>query len=345
MKHRSTGAGATGRPRSRAAVCAALLLLLVWSCGYYSTGAPPGRTDVIDSAARALADGYIYEDIGRAMADSLRATLRANGFAQADDAAFAASVRRILARISKDPHLGFELKSAPPQAVVEADSGGSRDEPAIGSGTSRLTPLMPDQGLGAIGFLSPGIAYVEVQGFSGDETALAKMDSAMAAISSANPEALIIDLRDNTGGTPPMVRLISTYMFSQPTHLVTTYMRGMAQPMERWTLDSVAGPRMPSTPVYVLTSRRTFSAAESFIFGLKTKNRITIVGEPTGGGGHFGAFVDLPQGFVMFVPRGRTYDPTTNRGWQAEGIHPDVPARSEEALARALELVRREGQE
>jgi hypothetical protein len=292
---------------------------------------------VIDSTARALAEGYIYEDVGRMIAESLRAALRADGFAATDDEAFAARVRATLARLSKDPHLGFEVKAAPPPGVA-TDRNLSRDDPARSSETS-LTPLMPDQGLGAIGFLSPRIGYVQLLGFSSDETALARMDSAMAAIASAKPEALIIDLRQNTGGSPPMVRLISTYLFSGPTHLVSSFMRGMAQPMERWTLDTVRGPRMPSTPVYVLTSRRTFSAAESFAFGLKTKNRIVIVGEPTGGGGHFGDFVDLPHGFVMFVPRGRTYDPSTNLGWQAEGIQPDLATPSGDALDSALKLI------
>jgi hypothetical protein len=309
----------------------------VWSCAQRVTDDSSERADVIEAAARALAEGYIYEDVGRMMADSLRAALRADGFAAADDEAFAARVRAILARLGKDPHLGFEVKSAP-QTDVETDRNSGSDEPARSSETS-LTPLMPDQGLGAIGFVSPRIAYVELLGFSSDETALAEMDSAMATISSANPEALIIDLRKNTGGTPQMVRLISTYLFAGPTHLVTSYMRGMAQPMERWTLDSVRGRRMPSTPVYVLTSRRTFSAAESFIFGLKTKNRIVIVGEPTGGGGHFGDFVDLPHGFVMFMPRGRTYDPTTNLGWQAGGIQPDFATQSGEALRAAMRLI------
>lgn len=77
------------------------------------------------------------------------------------------------------------------------------------------------------------------------------------------------------------------------------------------------------------------------MFGLKVNNRVTIVGERTAGGGHFGGFLPLPGGFYMFLPRGRTYDPRTNEGWEAEGIKPDVEVRHEDALRTVTELIKR----
>ena len=111
--------------------------------------------------------------------------------------------------------------------------------------------------------------------------------------------------------------------------------------MERWTTERVGGKRLTDVPVYILTSRRTFSAAESFAFGLRANNRVMVVGERTGGGGHFGNFVQLPGGYYMFVPRGRTYDPKTNVGWEAEGIKPDVEVKYDEALQTAIGLIRK----
>jgi C-terminal processing protease CtpA/Prc len=161
----------------------------------------------------------------------------------------------------------------------------------------------------------------------------------MASLAGVN--ALIIDVGQNRGGGPDMVRLLSTYLFDRPAHLVSSFMRGMAAPSERWTLDSVRGPRLPTIPVYVLTSRRTISASESFVFGLKAQGRVTIVGEPTAGGGHFGDVVALPDGFSMFLPRGRTFDPRTNVGWEASGIQPDVAVPYDQALATAIARIRR----
>jgi C-terminal processing protease CtpA/Prc len=114
----------------------------------------------------------------------------------------------------------------------------------------------------------------------------------------------------------------------------------MDKPMERWTTDTVPGKRLPGIPVYVLTSHLTISAAESFAFGLRNHNRITIVGERTAGGGHFGAFVPLTAGFSMFLPRGLTYNPATKEGWEAEGLKPDVEVPYEKALETAFALAR-----
>jgi C-terminal processing protease CtpA/Prc len=161
-------------------------------------------------------------------------------------------------------------------------------------------------------------------------------DSAMAIF--ANVKALIIDLGRNRGGGAEMVRYLSAYLFDKPTHLVSTFARGMAAPAERWTAERVAGKRQPLIPVYILTSGNTISAAESFTFGLRINNRSIVVGERTAGGGHFGAFVQLTPGFTVFLPRGRTYDPRTNTGWEAEGLKPDVEVSYSQALQTALKL-------
>ncbi len=174
--------------------------------------------------------------------------------------------------------------------------------------------------------------------FSDDPAAALRADSMMAGF--AGVSALIIDLRHNVGGAPQMIRHISTYLFDKPMHLVSSFARGMTAPQERWTLEQVPGKRLTNVPVYILTSRRTISAGESFTFGLKAVGRVTIVGERTAGGGHFGRVIPLVGGFRMFLPVGRTYDPRTNEGWQAGGIAPNVEVAQEQALERALELIR-----
>ena len=87
--------------------------------------------------------------------------------------------------------------------------------------------------------------------------------------------------------------------------------------------------------------RSTISAAESFAFGLKNHNRVTIVGERTAGGGHFGGFIPLTPGFTVFLPRGKTYNPATYEGWEAEGLKPHIEVAYDKALDTALDLARK----
>jgi hypothetical protein len=120
-------------------------------------------------------------------------------------------------------------------------------------------------------------------GFSDAPEALTCADSIMGSFAAAR--ALIIDLGENRGGWPAMVRLLSTYFFDRPTHLVSTAIRGMPAPREPWTLDRGRGTRLPRVPLYPLTSRRTISAAESFISACgSTGERPSWASRPTAAG-------------------------------------------------------------
>ena len=86
----------------------------------------------------------------------------------------------------------------------------------------------------------------------------------------------------------------------------------------------------------ILISSKTFSAAESFAFGMQTAGRAELVGETSGGGGYINDFFPLAHGFGASVSVGRTYDPRTGRDWQAIGVIPEVQIEQDHALFAAL---------
>jgi len=350
------------RRAARAALCFLAGVTILSACSATSIeaqSATPNRdTTAIEATARAalvnalsdsLINGYIYEKTGRMLADSLKAELRSGAYDGFDTGeSFAQRVTQTLRRISNDRHLGLRYgmipqAGGPVRRRVAPDSTSSPNS-ASSSGTRRVVRVPADSPAGEYGFASaqilPGnIGYLDLRGFSGDPGAIRAADSVMALF--ADTKAIIIDIGRNRGGGPQVIQHLSAYLFDKPTHLVSSFARGMDAPIERWTTTSVPGKLLPKTPVYVLTSRSTISAAESFTFGLKNHNRITIVGERTAGGGHFGDFVPLTPGFSVFLPRGRTYDPRTNQGWEAEGLRPDVDVPYERALETALILARK----
>ncbi len=290
------------------------------------------RAALVQAIADSLVRGYIYEDRARVIADSLLAALRVGAFADArEPGTLARRIGELLQRVGNDKHLYVTHEGASPSSTP-ARTPVRRRPGSLGSAAGAT------HGLERFEILPGNVGYVDVLMFSDDPAAVLRADSIMAAF--AGVSALVIDLRRNIGGAPPMIRHISTYFFEKPTHLVSSFARGMSAPQERWTLDQVPGKRLTNIPVYILTSRRTFSAGESFTFGLKAAGRVTIVGERTAGGGHFGRIIPLVAGYSMFLPIGRTYDPRTNEGWQAEGIAPDDEVTQEKALERALELIR-----
>jgi C-terminal processing protease CtpA/Prc len=92
-------------------------------------------------------------------------------------------------------------------------------------------------------------------------------------------------------------------------------------------------------PVYLLTSRSTWSAAEAFCDILKHRSRVTIVGDRTRGGANgTTAFVSLSRHFDISLPICRMINPVTGTNWEGTGVEPHVEVSSEQALKAALQM-------
>ena len=154
----------------------------------------------------------------------------------------------------------------------------------------------------------------------------------------AHADAIIIDLRENGGGDPKMIALVSTYLFSKPTHLNDLWERKSNTTQQYWTLPYVPGDRLDGKPAYVLTSKRTFSGAEEFSYNLKNLKRATIVGETTGGGAHPVRGQRIDDHFIIGVPFARAINPISKTNWEGTGVEPDVKVPAAEALATAQKL-------
>jgi hypothetical protein len=130
-----------------------------------------------------------------------------------------------------------------------------------------------------------------------------------------------------------MIQLITSYLFSVPKHLNSFMMRDTTRVEQFWSLAYVPGRRLPDTPVYVLTSRGTFSGAEEFSYNLKNMKRGKIVGEVTGGGAHPTELFLLKDFDIVFsVPYGRAVNPITGTNWEGVGVKPDMECPASEAF-------------
>ncbi len=178
--------------------------------------------------------------------------------------------------------------------------------------------------------LAGNVGYLELKGFAPAEVAGDTATAAMAFL--ASTEALIIDLRRNGGGNPTMVALLCSYFFRRPTHLNSMHWREGDRLHQFWTLPHLPGRRYLDKPIYILTSSRTFSAAEEFCYNLQSQKRATIIGERTGGGAHPGGVVRLDDHFEVFIPSGRSINPITGTNWEGTGVTPEIAVPEAEAL-------------
>jgi C-terminal processing protease CtpA/Prc len=156
----------------------------------------------------------------------------------------------------------------------------------------------------------------------------------MASVNKA--DALIVDLRDNRGGFGESALQVAGYLFDRPAYL---YDPRPNSPVPSHTASPISGNRLADKPVYILTSSRTQSAAEYFVYNLKMLKRVTIVGERTAGHQHSGAFRRIDDHFGMGIQETAPPDnPYPVKGWEFIGVEPDVTVPGADALAVASAL-------
>jgi C-terminal processing protease CtpA/Prc len=100
----------------------------------------------------------------------------------------------------------------------------------------------------------------------------------------------------------------------------------------------VPGKRLDGKPVYLLTSKRTFSGGEEFTYDLKNLKRATIIGETTGGGAHPVAGHRIDGRFMIGVPFATAINPISKTSWEGTGVEPDVKVSADSALSMAEKL-------
>jgi hypothetical protein len=295
------------------------------------------RTAIVDEAIKGLTEIYVFPDVAEKMAAKLRERLGAGGYDGAPTLReFCEMLTADLQSVSHDKHLRVRWMPRPPD---EAESEAAAKE--------RRARVLAEKERENFCFeklerLPGNVGYLKFNCFASADTAGPTAVAAMNFLGHA--DALIFDLRDNGGGDPTMIQLITSYLLAEPKHLNSFYIRKSGATDQFWSHAYVSGPRLPDTPVFVLTSSRTFSGAEEFSYNIKNLKRGTIVGETTGGGAH-PVEVYRVKGYPVMIslPFGRAVNPITGTNWEGTGVAPDIGVPAAEALdvayVKALEAI------
>ena len=292
------------------------------------------KTQIINDLTKELNESYIFADAAKSMETAVKQKLQSkvyDGITSSRE--FAARLTEDLQAVSKDKHLRVRFSYEKIPARQE------RREPSKEEiENSQRFARQINFGFEKIERLQGNIGYIDLRGFSDPEGGAETVAAAMSFLQHA--DALIFDLRQNGGGSPEMVALISSYIFGEkPVHLNSLYWRKGNRTDEFWTKATVAGKRFGETKdVFVLTSNYTFSAGEEFTYNLKNLKRATIIGETTGGGAHPGGMFRINDHFGAFVPTGRAINPISKTNWEGTGVEPDVKVSKELALKTAYAM-------
>ncbi|RZJ65366.1 MAG: hypothetical protein EOO50_14020 [Flavobacterium sp.] len=290
------------------------------------------QREVIESLISKLSSDYIFPEVASKMAKEIRAKQKSGAYAKITDSKeFAKMLTDDLQAISHDKHLGVRFSGEMFDGVPTAEREKRQEE------IQHHVMKVSNYGFRKVEILYGNIGYLKVDGFAPEDLAGPIANASMAFL--ANTDALIIDLRENHGGEPDMVRFLASCFFKADVHLNDLYYRKENKTDEFRTKDP-AGSRYEK-PVYILTSARTFSGGEEFAYDFQTQKRAILIGETTGGGANPGDQVDLKGDFMAFIPNGRAINPITKTNWEGVGVVPDVAMPAADALQYAHEAALR----
>jgi C-terminal processing protease CtpA/Prc len=274
--------------------------------------------------AEAIEENYFDPGRAAAVATEIRENAREGSYDHLTDQELARTLTALLK--AHDSHFEVEWTQAESDETTEDE----RDE-------TRSAETPGDYGFVEIKRLPGNIGYLDLRYFARidfsdpDDGALKTAGKALGEISDA--DAIIIDLRNNDGGAWTMSGyIISAFVeHDRPVYNQFHHAEGIQSEAPETPYPN---PNI-SSPLYILTGPRTFSAAESVAYTLQAAGRATVVGAPTGGGANPGTFFDVDGGFRVFISLAKPINPVTATNWDKTGVQPDIAVAPEDALGVA----------
>lgn len=205
---------------------------------------------------------------------------------------------------------------------------------------SNFSPNLIAHYLGDKYRIAGGLRYcmIEYNNHTADSIGYLRFASFSSALSASNLtaslsrlgkcRALIIDIRDNGGGSVATSDLFARH-FMQESRVVGTSRhktgpghQDFSSPTEL-SLSPIEHGVKWLRPVVLLINRGVYSAANDFTLKMKGLSLVTVMGDKTGGGGGLPMSSELPNGWAIRFSSTQTFDVEGNN--IEFGIDPDYP--------------------
>lgn len=175
------------------------------------------------------------------------------------------------------------------------------------------------------GIIQEGIGYLFLTGFT--EGDAQQVRAAMVEMKEQGAQSLILDLRENEGGSLEESIDIANLFLPKGTKIVYTKGKTNASNREYYTRVEPVDTVMP---IVVLVNGETASAAEILSGSLQDMDRAVVVGSRTYGKGIVQSIRDLPYGGNLKITTSRYYIPSGRciQAYDYRHLNPDGSAKS-----------------
>jgi retinol-binding protein 3 len=290
------------------------------------------KKEVINNLCTLVKNEYVIAETGNIISKKINENLKAgkynsikNMFQMCD------TLISDLRAISKDEHFGVVYS---PEYIRTLRTTLSEKDSIESEKTQIKEGQKNNFGFKELSILDGNIGYLNFTAFHELRHAKATITAAMNFLS--NTEAIIIDLRNNTGGSLDMPPYLASYFLSDDKKVLLQFKDRKNEVNNKTeTTQQLDGKRLFGKPLYILTSNETISAAEAFIYSLKNRNAAIVIGETTKGAANPNEIKVLTENFLVFLPKHRPIDPLTGTNWEGTGIQPDIEVTADKAKETA----------
>lgn len=284
--------------------------------GIASASEPTDPRRIVDEVGSAIEANYFDLAEAQNLATSLRTEAAAGAYDRyTDGEQLAVALTRRLKPV--DGHFGV---AGPPKPSA------SSEEPGLHIDYEDQVRRI-NYGFRRTEILAGNIGYIDLRFFPDIDFDAAESSEKLAADAAlqtlAHTDAVIIDLRENGGGSPAMAMYLASAFLPPDSKAYMFERDGSGTETSLRPAQSYARPRL-DVPLIILTSARSASAAEALAYMLQSAGRATIVGQPSMGAASMARPVATPSGFSVFVPFAATLSPLTQTNWERTGVQPDV---------------------
>lgn len=297
------------------------------------------RKAVLQSICNAINSYYVFPDRAKSMADYIKKQSEAGRYDSLNNPSdFANQVVKDIRSVFNDRHLRVEYNPELEKDIIKFISSkrGADQVSEADIAKDRKTNFYFKK----IEILPSNIGYIEFTNFVRPSLPARKtVNAAMQFVS--NTDALILDLRNNFGGNAAMANEILGYFFDARTYTGKSFNRIENRWVDNYVENKKAVTQglVLNMPVYILTSNRTFSAAEGLAYTLQSMKNVVVIGEATRGGAHLTRSFSLGNGFVGFIPYLRGENVKTKTDWEGTGVIPDIKIEESKSLLTAQNTI------
>lgn len=295
------------------------------------------RRQTINDLAALLPERYAYKEVGPRLQKLLEDNLKAGRYDKfSSPLEFSLAVTEDLRSLQPDRHLALNYSPEVPTTTT-----GQAKQPAPQPSTPedrarRVSEFNRQMNFGykEVKFLYGNIGYLKIDYFDAFlDYSRPVADASMAFF--RNSDALIIDLRENGGGSGEMVNYLVGFFINERVHAGSSYNRLTDSTTEEYIDPQPKEKRLGPLPIYVLTSANTVSAAEALAYHLKYLCGAIIIGDTSAGAANPGRVTRLNSLFTAFIPNRHGIHAVTKTNWEGTGVPVDLSVSADDALPTA----------